>query len=448
MAAAVQPERAQPRPAESRDVLTGLMRGSEFERRLTECLASATAGHPLTLLFLGVDRLRRLNQSTGYAAGDAALQAVARRLTEWLAEQDAALAFAGRMGGDEFAAVLDDFRDPVLARARTRALLNRIRAPITIRQREVFLTVSCVVCPRLLPGLEPLSILRKGSAGVAKVRERGGNAFEILSPGAQEGPCCSVEMEAALRGAIEHKELKLRFQPQVDKGLRLDGLEALVGWEHPVLGSVNPHEFIHVAEDCGLIFSLGEWVLRQTCCQIKDWRFRGIEPPRVAVNVSPLQFASPDFVDLVAEILEETGVPGSALDFEITENAVLRDLDESAQRMHELRKFGISFSIDDFGVGYSPLTYLHRLPVDSVKVARDFTGQITKPSGSLALVHTITVLAHHRGLKVVAEGVETEDELELVQAARCDRMQGFLFGSPVPAAQIEALLRSRTSPAC
>jgi EAL domain-containing protein (putative c-di-GMP-specific phosphodiesterase class I) len=237
----------------------------------------------------------------------------------------------------------------------------------------------------------------------------------------------------------------LRFQPQVDRTCNLDGFEVLVAWRHPKLGLIEADTFIGLAEDCGLISELGEWVLRQTCLQMAVWRSTGMDCPKVAVNVSPIQFASPDFVPRVLAILEETGIPGHALELEITERAVLRDIEESAARMRALRECGITFAIDDFGVGYSPLTYLHRLPVDTVKVDRSFTGEIARSGGSLPLVHTIAVLAHQRGLKVVAEGVETEAELQMVRAARCDRMQGYLFGCPQPANDVEPLLTNRSA---
>jgi len=219
----------------------------------------------------------------------------------------------------------------------------------------------------------------------------------------------------------------------------LDGFEVLLAWKHPRLGVVEADVFIRLAEESGLIAELGEWVLRQTCMQIALWKQTGFHCPKVAVNVSPMQFASPEFVGQVLSILDETGVAGDSLEFEITENAVLRDIEESAERMRTLCLHGISFAIDDFGVGYSPLTYLHRLPISTVKVDRSFTGEIARNGGSLPLVHTITVLAHQRGLKVVAEGVETAIEMKMVRAARCDRMQGFLFGCPLSAQDIEPL---------
>jgi EAL domain-containing protein (putative c-di-GMP-specific phosphodiesterase class I) len=231
----------------------------------------------------------------------------------------------------------------------------------------------------------------------------------------------------------------------VDRSCNLDGFEVLVAWDHPKRGLIEADTFIGLAEDSGLISELGEWVLRQTCLQMALWQRSGFDCPKVAVNVSPIQFSSPDFVARVVAILAETGVPGQALEFEITERAVLRDIEVSAGRMRALREHGITFAIDDFGVGYSPLTYLHRLPVDTVKIDRSFTGEIARNGGSLPLVHTIAVLAHQRGLKVVAEGVETEAELQMVRAARCDRMQGYLFGCPQSAVEVEPLLTNRSS---
>jgi EAL domain-containing protein (putative c-di-GMP-specific phosphodiesterase class I) len=287
--------------------------------------------------------------------------------------------------------------------------------------------------------------MRATADAAARARSFGGDAAHEAKPVQEADTDLRYELIHDLRLAVRRSELLLRFQPQVDRACNLDGFEVLVAWNHPKRGLIEAETFIGLAEDSGLISELGEWVLRQTCLQMALWRRAGFDCPKVAVNVSPIQFSSPDFVARVVAILAETGVPGRALEFEITERAVLRDIEESAGRMRALREHGITFAIDDFGVGYSPLTYLHRLPIDTVKVDRSFTGEIARNGGSLPLVHTIAVLAHQRGLKVVAEGVETEAELQMVRAARCDRMQGYLFGCPQPAIDVESLLTNRSS---
>lgn len=319
--------------------------------------------------------------------------------------------------------------------------MEQFRRPLSIAGREIFLMASAGLAVTEAGSGDARVLIRQTSAAMRRAKRRGGNTVETLRWEEALAPERRYELETALRTAPEKNQFSLRFQPQVDRQCHLDGLEVLLAWDHPEFGPVSPEVFIRLAEEIGAIVEIGEWVLRRTCEQVVAWRRAGLNPPRVAVNVSPLQFSTPDFVARVESVLREAGLTGDALEFEITEGTLLRDLAESAARMRSLRSLGISIAVDDFGVGYTPLTYLQELPLDAVKVDRAFTGQITKPAGSLPLVHTITVLAHHRGLKVVAEGVETPGEMELVQATRCDRMQGYLFGTPVPASEIEDLLR-------
>ncbi len=237
-------------------------------------------------------------------------------------------------------------------------------------------------------------------------------APRLLSPEAR------FELENQLRQALQLNEFTLRFQPQVDREGKLVGMEALLSWHNRLLGHVDTQTFIRLAEEIGQIGAIGQWVFEAACAHIREWKASGFEPPRVAVNVSPIQFTDPAFVEKVAQILRETKTPGECLEIEVTENAVLADIEESAKKMTRLRELGVSIAIDDFGVGYSPLSYLYRLPLDSVKVDRSFVGNITKPMGTLPVLHTISVMAHNRGLKVVAEGIETQAELELMKRLR------------------------------
>ena len=428
---------------DQRDPLTGLLRGRDFEALLLRMLLQQRRNHSYpALVYLGVDRFRHLNELLGYEAGDTALRQVAGRLEDWLGHEDQLEgALAARMGGDEFAIFWRDCADQKTAQKAAERLLTNLRAPFIISGREIYLTASAGVA---LASAEPghaIILLRKAASAMSKAKRRGGNVVEVTTREEPLSPEHRYDLESALRTAAERGEFSLRFQPQVNRNCHLDGFEVLLGWNHPQMGHVEPDLFIRLAEEIGAILPIGDWVLEQTCRQISNWTIRGLHPPRVAVNVSAIQFASPDFVAQVGVILARTGVPGEALEFEITESTILRDVKESADRMERLKELGISIAIDDFGVGYSPLTYLQRLPLDVVKVDRAFTEQITKPAGSLPLVHTITVLAHQRGLKVVAEGVETPSELELVRAARCDRMQGYLFGFPVSASEVEGLIR-------
>lgn len=432
----------QPIQALSRDELTGLARGAELEALVARALQFRPNGSSVALAVVGLDRFRYINDLLGYAAGDEALVAWTGFVKDWLArESPVPSGVLARLGGDEFAILWPYCPSLTTGLALGDALLARLRRPFIIAGRDVFIMASAGLAVTEANASEARALIRKSGTAMRRAKRRGGNAVEILRWEEALAPERRYELETALRMALARDEFALRFQPQVDRQCRLDGLEVLLTWNRPEFGPVGPDVFIKLAEEIGAIVEIGDWVLRATCRQIASWRQAGIRAPRIAVNVSPLQFSTPDYVARVQRILSETGVEGSGLELEITEGTVLRDLNESAARMRALRALGISLAMDDFGVGYSPLTYLQDLPLDAVKVDRAFTGQITKPAGSLPLVHTITVLAHNRGLKVVAEGVETPGEMELVQAARCDRMQGYLFGTPMSAAEIEPLLR-------
>ncbi len=420
------------------DALTGLMSGSQIEGTITKLILSgAGSKHGFAVVVLGIDRFRHLNELLGYCAGDDALLEIASRLQAWPGCRAVA-----RLGGDEFCVLIDSVSDLREALKSAEALLRIFNRQLRLGTRDVFLTASAGLSLYPIDGQDAVSLLRQASRAMMKTKHRGGNAVE----GATEPPNLTPEqryrLETALRLALEQEEFNLRFQPEVDRDGQFAGCEVLLSWYHPELGNVEADTFIRLAEEIGVILPIGSWVLWQACAQAKLWLDAGLNIPRVAVNVSPLQFADPEFVPTVAAVLDSTGLPGDRLELELTESSVMRDIDEAAGRMHALRELGITFAIDDFGVGYSPLTYLHRLPVDVVKIDRTFISQMTKPSGSLPLVQTITVLAHRQGFQVVAEGVETREEMDLVRAVHCDRMQGFYFGAPSFTEEFETILRT------
>jgi EAL domain-containing protein (putative c-di-GMP-specific phosphodiesterase class I) len=247
-------------------------------------------------------------------------------------------------------------------------------------------------------------------------------------------------MEEALQGALERGEFHLRFQPEFEIKGSLAALEVLLSWRHPRLGRVPAEQFIHLAEDTGLIIPIGAWVLQQACRQSVSWQRRGAPAVKLAVNVSPLQVAQADFVDLVAGALSDTGLPASLLELEVTESALMMDIRQSAKMMARVRRLGVGFSIDDFGTGYSSLSYLRRLPATTLKIDRSFLEDLGSTNSSLNLVETIVRLAHGLGLSVVGEGVETREQFELLRLTGCDRVQGHLFGQPLTAADARRLL--------
>jgi diguanylate cyclase (GGDEF)-like protein len=420
------------------DALTGLMNGPLIESAIQNRILTRSEVEPVfAVVILGIDRFRNLNELLGYRAGDEALIEVARRLESFARQCE-----VGRLGGDEFCVVLDPVDDLRDALTSAEALVRVLEEPLHISGREVFMTASAGFSMFPMDGCEAVSLLRQASRAMAKTKRRGGNAVESSTEPPSLTPEQSYHLESALRRAMDRNELALRFQPEIHRDGHLAGCEVLLSWFHPELGKVEADTFIRLAEEIGVIVPIGTWVLTQACARGKHWLDAGLELGRMAVNVSALQFATPDFVETVVGILKSTGFDGGRLELELTESTVMRDMGEAAGKMHALKKLGITFAIDDFGKGYSPLTYLQSLPVDVVKIDRTFISQIAQPSGSLPLVQTIAILAHRQGFHVVAEGIETEEQMDLVRAVHCDRMQGYFFGLPVFTEEFEAILRS------
>ena len=420
------------------DVLTGLMSGPSIESAIQRRILTRSGEEPVfAVVVLGIDRFRNLNELLGYRAGDEALSQIARRI-----EASSPHCEVGRLGSDEFCVVLDPVEDLRDALKSAEALVQIFEEPLLINGRDVFITASAGFSMFPMDGHEPIALLRQASRAMARTKRRGGNAVESSTDPPSLTPEQRYHLETALRRALDREEFALRFQPEIDRDGRLSGCEVLLSWYHPELGNVEADTFIRLAEEIGLIIPIGIWVLTQACTRGKLWLDAGLDLGRMAVNVSALQFAAPDFVETVAGVLKATGFDGNRLELELTESSVMRDMDEAADTMLALKKYGITFAIDDFGKGYSPLTYLQCLPVDVVKIDRSFISQIAQPSGSLPLVQTIAILAHRQGFQVVAEGIETEVQVDLVRAVHCDRMQGYYFGVPVFKEEFESILRS------
>lgn len=416
-----------------------LVDGGKFEAFLDQRIASGPR-KKFAVCVAGLNRFRRINHLLGYRGGDLAIQELSRRILSF----PYAAAPACHLGGDEFAMLLES-RTRRSAADIAGKLIEWLGRPLTVHGHEFYMTASVGLAMYPASGTDGMSLLRRASGAMLQAKARSGNSVEwsrAVDPAPHED---AFRLESALHRAIERQELSLRFQPEVDRDGQVRAVEALLVWNSAELGHVNTETFIRLAEETGIITPIGEWVLREACRQVAQWSSGGRDALCVAVNVSPQQFASPDFVATVKRILEESGIRGESLELEVTESCILADIEQSAHRMAELRKLGVRIAIDDFGVGYSPLAYLHRLPLDKIKVDRSFVRQIAQPGGTLPVVHTITVLAHHRGLQVVAEGVETEEEFELVHAARCDLVQGYYVGLPLSAREISALLSDRKS---
>jgi diguanylate cyclase (GGDEF)-like protein/PAS domain S-box-containing protein len=422
------------------DTLTGLKNRLWLQRELDLCLREARrTGKLLAVVFIDLDRFKQINDTLGHEIGDAVLEQLGRRLEKSMEPGDT----LARMGGDEFTAVLTRCSSSEDADAYARRLMSAVREPCRMAGRELFVTASVGVSLFPRDGCDGATLLRNADTAMYAAKYSSRNDLQFYKGDAPTDGKRRLELETHLRRALEREEFQLQFQPQVDMQGNLASLEALLMWETPELGRIAPSEFIPIAEDTGMILAIGSWVLQQVCHVVAEWKRAGLRPAPVAVNVSALQFAQSDFVSTVADALKKADAPASAIELELTESLIMRDVDTSANLMRELRDIGVKIAIDDFGTGYSSLSYLRRLPADSLKIDKSFLQETEFGPATMALIRAVVVLAHSMGLKVTAEGVESPDQLELVREAGCDRVQGHLFGAALPKEAAERLLRER-----
>jgi len=425
------------------DPLTGLPNRALLKDRLNMAVLQARGeGKVLALMFAGVDRLELLNDSAGYTAGTRLLQDVGNRLRSLAREGDT----VARVAGDQFAMLLPVERPQVAVHVANR-LLEGLRGRRTVGDHEFHVTASVGIT--IFPADANDSETLLGNAGIAmhRVKEGGGDDYQLYAPSMNAQMLERLSLENAIRSALEREEFEVYYQPQIDgHSGELVGAEALVRWNHPDHGLVSPGEFIPVAEEAGLITELGEWVMRTACAQNTAWRDQGLEPIRVAVNVSARQCQEARLVQKVANILRETRLSPDRLELEITEGSFITDAASTIASLRSLREMGVRVSLDDFGTGYSSLSYLTNLPIDTLKIDQSFVQSvITDPSGA-AITAAIIAMAHILGLKVIAEGVETEAQLAFLKQRYCNEFQGYLFGKPMPAPEFEKVLTARFTP--
>jgi EAL domain-containing protein (putative c-di-GMP-specific phosphodiesterase class I) len=326
-------------------------------------------------------------------------------------------------------------RNPHHASLVAESVLKALRDPFRTENQELYITASIGISVYPQDAMDAETLQRNADNAMYRAKSRGKNRFEYFIPEMSSSMAQRLEVETHLRHALERGEFCIHYQPQFDlQSGKLVGQEALLRWTNPKLGSVAPDQFIPIAEENGLIVPIGAWVLQEACRQTSAWREAGHPTRGVSVNVSAVQFSRPDFVDTVSDVLHQSRLDPSSLELELTESLVIRDVRESARKMEKLRALGVQISVDDFGAGYSSLSYLQRLPIDILKLDRSFVEEFKTERGSSSLVQGIVSLAHGLGMRVTAEGVETEQQLELVHHSGCDKVQGYLLGRPSPAA--------------
>lgn len=425
------------------DVLTGLPNRALFETLLERSIGRLRRrrGYRFAVLFLDLDRFKIINDSLGHLAGDEFLIEVSRRIVRCIRPEDT----VARLGGDEFTVLLDDVEGPEDAVRVAERIQAELTLPIELDGHETYTSASIGIALSDGHYERPEEVLRDADIAMYRAKSRGRARHEVFDVDMHREAVDQLTLETDLRHALERRQFRLEFQPIVDSATgRVAGLEALLRWHHPERGPVPPARFIPLAEETGLITPIGEWVLWEACRQVQQWQQllpAGAEVLPVSVNLSARQFADPRLVDMVATALAVTGLPSRALRLEITESVLMDHAETSVRLLDRLKALGVQIQVDDFGTGYSSLGYLHRFPLDALKVDASFVGRLDADPENREIVKTIVALAKNLHMSVVAEGVESQGQRAFLNELGCEAMQGFLFAGPLAPAQVEAMLR-------
>ena len=422
------------------DALTGLPNRLLFKDRIDIALAHAKRHRTAAaVMFLDLDQFKLVNDSLGHTVGDALLQEVATRLVLSIRADDT----VARMGGDEFTVLLTDVKDPGAAAVVAQKLLDAVSQPMLIEGHELYVTTSLGIARSPEDGGDAETLLKRADGAMYRAKEAGRNNFQFATDAAPESTSERLLIERSLHHAFEREEFVVHYQPMTNLLTgNVVGAEALIRWNHPERGMTSPDDFIPIAEECGLILPIGEWVLRTAVKQMKAWHAEH-GPLRVAVNLSARQFQQRDLTAMIETILTENDYPAELLDIEITESTAMQNADVSLAVMKRLRSMGVRISIDDFGTGYSSLSYLKRFPIDTVKIDQNFVRDLSDSTNDGAIITAVISMARALNLRVVAEGVETEAQLAFLRRENCEVVQGFLHSRPVSAAEFETSLRAR-----
>jgi diguanylate cyclase (GGDEF)-like protein len=425
------------------DALTGLPNRILLRDRLRQTLARADRHHqPLWVASVDLDRFKFVNGTLGHESGDVLLKTIAERMEAAIRDVDT----LARLGSDEFVLILTEDFDEHMGLGVIQRIMEAVAKPLRINGREFFMTCSIGLAVHPSDGGDAETLLKHAAVAMDRAKERGRNNFQFYTPAMNKRALERLRLEGDLRNAVERDEFVLHYQPQVDLRIgRIVGMEALIRWKHPELGMVPPARFIGLAEETGLIVTMGSWVMRTACAQNKAWQEAGLGHLPVAVNVSALQFGQADFVQSVATVLEQTGLAPQYLEIEVTESLFMTEVDHAIGILRDLKALGVKLSIDDFGTGYSSLSYLKRFPIDVLKIDQSFVRDLTDHRDDAAIVVSIISLAHSLRLTVIAEGVETKEQVAYLQQHGCDQMQGYFFSRPVPAEELKQMLREGKS---
>ena len=425
------------------DTPTGLPNRTWFEDRLAQTLAGTSPKQLLATIFVGLDRLKKIDDTLGHAVGDQLIAQVARRLKGCVAPADS----LARFDRDEFVLLLSP-RDKEEVVTFARRLNETLKSAFVVDNDELYVTVSIGISLAPADGTDCATLIRNAAAAKYRARSYGGSDFQFYAPEMNDLAVERLALETRLCRALENDEFVVFYQPKINLTTsEVVGVEALVRWQHPRRGLLLPGEFISVAEETGLIVPLGAWVLRTACAQVRAWQLDGLTKLRLAVNVSPRQFQQKNLLVSVMRTLEETGLSAADLELELTESSIMRNAKLAAEILRELKDRGVKIAGDDFGTGHSSLGYLRSLPLDVLKVDRSFVHNATTNADDAALVMAIITLAHSLRLEVIAEGVETEEHLQFLKLLRCDEGQGYFFAKAMPADQFRMWLKESSGEA-
>lgn len=424
------------------DPLTGLPNRNLLNDRLTQAIAiSERRKNPIVLILLDLDHFKAINDTLGHSYGDQLLITVGQRLQELIRGSDT----IARIGGDEFVAVLTTGNQSDSVIKVVQRFLDSISRPFSFQGQEIWVTASIGIAQYPEDGEDPETLFKKADTAMYHIKENGRNGYQFFADEMNRKISKRMKIESHLRYALEKNEFQLNYQPQIDLATgKIVGMEVLLRWHNEELGSVSPADFIPVAEDTGQIVAIGEWALRSACIQYRDWTDLDFPKLRMAVNLSPRQFGQNNLVEMVKKILHETGIEASNLDLEVTESLMMHNIEDSIDKMHALRELGISLSIDDFGTGYSSLSSLQRFPLNFLKVDKSFVQEIGTGSKAV-IIRAIVAMAHSLGLSIIAEGVETVDQLNFLRKHHCEEVQGFYFSKPLSTEKFAELITNTGS---
>jgi diguanylate cyclase (GGDEF)-like protein len=395
------------------------------------------ACHEMAVMFLDLDRFKLVNDTLGHIYGDELLQQVSQRLQGCLREGDT----LARFGGDEFTLLLPEIEGSYNATIIAEKIIKNMRKPFVIEGHEVYVTISVGISMYPRDGSSMDSLVKNADIAMYHIKGHGKNDYQFFSREMNEASMQRLSLERDMRKGLESDQFELYYQPQVDAITgRIVAVEALIRWQHPTLGLISPADFIAVAEETGLILPLGEWVIRQACSVLRSWRDRDIMDVRMAINLSSMQIEHKSFVGLVEDVMQQYGLAGHDLEMEITENLIMQDMENAIKKLIQLSELGIQIAIDDFGTGYSSLSYLQKLPIHTLKIDRSFVHEIQEGAEGACIVDAVIAMAKGLKLNLIAEGVETEYQVDYLREKGCGEIQGFYFGAPAPEEETVRLL--------